>query len=97
MEAGQLMKMMFEDGDGIESANVERGSEDASLIGSYWHAVGDFLSSDPDDPNYPDVIERLHDFDNFEINGRYAMTDEEDLEDLANEGELSFDDIYEDA
>lgn len=82
------MKILFEDSDGIESTYVPDGSEDATMIGAYWHAMGEFLAG-----------ERLNmdAYDGLEINGRYVMTDMEDIEDLAAEDALSFDDIYEES
>jgi hypothetical protein len=82
------MKVLFEDSDGLESTYVPDSSADASVIGSYWHAVGEVLAGERDS---------LAEFDSVEINGRFLMTDLGDLEDIASEGELNFDDIYEDA
>ena len=90
------IKMLFEDSDGWEYVDVERGSEEASAIGAYWHAVAAFQSDDiPHNSHYETAAEELQSFENLEINGRFAMTDLDYIEELANEGEIDFEDIYE--
>jgi hypothetical protein len=80
------MKILFEDSDGVEIVYVEDGSQEASMIGRYWHDMGEFLAGE---------IPNLDHFDGLEINGRYVMTDLDDIEELAAEDALEFDDIYE--
>lgn len=76
---------LFEDGPDIVDID---DPESRSSIGAHWHAVQDFLASDPSDPDYDEVIERLHEFEGYNVDGRFFITDEYDIEGLANEGEI---------
>jgi hypothetical protein len=81
------VKVLFEDGAGIEHVNIE-DPETLSSLGWYWNEVGKFLRGDPND---------LAVAYSLVIDGRRVETRADVIEDwVATGGDIYFDEMYDD-
>jgi hypothetical protein len=80
----ELMRVLTRE-EGVVTVEVTAPVE-RSMVGSYWNAVRDFLETGE--------VERLGQFDGVRIGRGHWLTDPDELEAWAAQGELEFEDIY---
>lgn len=81
-----MSRMRILTSSGIEDVELKT-SKARSVVGSYWNAVQDYLSTGRTD--------ELKRFSRMRIRGRRLLTDPDEIERLARIGDLDIEDIYE--
>ena len=81
--------------DGVVDAPIERGSVEASTLGSYFNYVGQLVDADTIAAANR-AIDRLRDFDGVKVAGLELEPDPDWIEYWARRGQLDIDEIYND-